>query len=509
MTYHLPRVMHWTQNRAIAHYPTHELRQLYQNPWAEFAIAHLQILGGNDRFANLVQWFSMVGSVLGVSFIAKQLGANLLGQFIAALVTATIPMGILQAVTTQNDYVISFWLICVVSFMLLTQQSFHWLYLLSTAGSIGLAILTKGTAYLFVAPFLIWFGHYLYKTYRWRSWQPILVIGVIAIIVNSGHYSRNLQLFGSPLKPDLGKYEYANEMLTLKTFVSNIVRNSALHINIPSPILVTEVEFGIEKIHHLLNVNVNEPRITFGATTFKIFPFNVNEDTSGNFMHLLLIFISLGVLIKQKLQQKQNYTFNYATLVTLAFLLFCLVLKWQPWHSRLHLPLFTLWAPVIGIVLSQLPYRQASIFIIILLVIQTIPFLLLNPRHPIIGPKNIFNTSRIEQYFITASAYQTPYQTTAQLITERNCDKVGLILPGDFWEYPFWVLLERPDESIEIKSLEVNNPSRILRNSPFEPCAIICVKCWEEIQKKYTEHFGSPILSYGPDILFIKGEASE
>jgi hypothetical protein len=55
MSYHLARVAHWGQNHTVAFYPTHIVRQLYQPPWAEYAMLHLYILAGGDRLANLVQ----------------------------------------------------------------------------------------------------------------------------------------------------------------------------------------------------------------------------------------------------------------------------------------------------------------------------------------------------------------------------------------------------------------------------------------------------------------------
>ncbi len=77
LAYHMSRVVHWIQNKSVEHYPTHILRQIELNPWAEFAIMHLQILSGSDYLANLVQWFSMIGSIIGATLIAKQCGANL------------------------------------------------------------------------------------------------------------------------------------------------------------------------------------------------------------------------------------------------------------------------------------------------------------------------------------------------------------------------------------------------------------------------------------------------
>ena len=59
----------WIQRGSIDFYPTAIERQNYQPPLAEFAILHLQLLSGSDRFANLVQWFSFVVSIVLGHFI--------------------------------------------------------------------------------------------------------------------------------------------------------------------------------------------------------------------------------------------------------------------------------------------------------------------------------------------------------------------------------------------------------------------------------------------------------
>src|SRR5580765_5791552 len=58
MQYHLPRIVHWIQNRSVAFYPTHELKQLHMAPGAEYAMLQLHALWGGDRLDNLVQWFA-------------------------------------------------------------------------------------------------------------------------------------------------------------------------------------------------------------------------------------------------------------------------------------------------------------------------------------------------------------------------------------------------------------------------------------------------------------------
>jgi hypothetical protein len=506
MTYHLSRVMHWIQNQSVAHYSTHEIRQLYLGPWAEFAVMHLQILSNSDRFANMVQWLSMVGSVLGASFIARQLGANLSGQVLAALVTATIPMGILQAVTTQTDYVVSFWLVCLVSFILLAAQNLNWLYVLGIAGSLGLAVLTKATAYIFAAPFLLWFCVLAFKTYRWQVWKSILTIGILVLLVNGGHYYRNLQLFGSPLGPRLlGENPYANQVFTPATFISNVVRHMASHVNTPVLALKAGVEGGVQRLHNLLGLDVSDPRITWAGMHFGVTGFVVNEDLSGNFAHLVLILLALAGLTGRKFMRKRDLLFTYALLVTAAFLLFAFYLKWQPWISRLHLPLFVLWSPVVGVLLARLPARPISSITALLLIVQALPFLLQNPFHPVIGQENIFNLSRSEQYFLRSPDLREPYLVAAELITAQKCRQVGLIMPPESWEYPFWALLHQPqDMPVQIEDLEVDNITDVLQESEkFEPCAVICLKCKETQKILYTQKIGPP-LSSGPNYLFIK-----
>ncbi len=207
MTYHMARVSHWIQNGNVFFYPTSILRQLYMPPWAEFAIAHFQILSGTDRFANIVQWFAMAGSILGISLITAQLGASLKGQIFSAVFCSTIPMGILQGSSTQTDYVVTFWIVCLIYYILLYYSEPKISVMLWAGMSLGLAILTKGTAYFYAFPFIIWFCFLSIKFFRWNFWKPIALIVALVISINLGHYMRNYNLFGTPIVSGEAPYE--------------------------------------------------------------------------------------------------------------------------------------------------------------------------------------------------------------------------------------------------------------------------------------------------------------
>ncbi|WP_052345270.1 ArnT family glycosyltransferase [Planktothrix rubescens] len=254
MDYHLSRVVHWIQNHSIKHYPTSYTPQLYQNPWSEYVILHFQILTGGDYLANFVQCFSMVGSIIGISLIAQQLGANFNGQIFAAVFVATIPMGILQASNTQNDYVLAFWLVCLAHFILSAIQQkdrINWVNAFYIGSTTGLAILSKGTSYFYVLPFLIWFGLYSLKQLKWQFWKPNLIIAIITISLNISHYFRNYQVFGSFLG---SPGDYRNGVINLSTLISNVLRNVALHLGSPFGFINGRFNKLIHVIHDILVV---------------------------------------------------------------------------------------------------------------------------------------------------------------------------------------------------------------------------------------------------------------
>ena len=475
MTYHMARVVHWMQNQSVAHYPTNILRQVAMPPWAEFAITHLQIMSHGDRFANLVQWFSMAGSVVGVSLIARCFGAKARAQVFSAVIAATIPMGIVEASSTQNDYVAAFWLVGFVYYGLKWRERPVLVYALGAGASLALAILTKGTAYIYALPFLLWFVFSVFKSLGFRTLGQAALMALVIIVINSGHYIRNIDLFGTPVSS--AGLKFSNEIFGPSVLISNLSRNIAIHLSTPSETVNKATESVVTGLHSSLGISVSDPRTTWRGKSFYVEKLSTHEDRSQNTLHFILIIVSIVLFFSSRRFRGPPELRLYPAMLVLSFLLFCFFLKWQPWHSRLHLPLFVLASPFAALVLARVSIERIANATVVVLLLAALPWLFYNELRPVIARENIINTSRIDQYFKYRPHLKEPYIHTTDSIRASGCMDVGIKIGYEDWEYPFWVLLNERDEageSVRIEHVNIENVTMIKAlGEPFEgfkPC---------------------------------------
>ncbi len=501
MTYHLPRAMHWMQNGSVAHYATQEPRQLYLSPWAELVAVHFRILGGGDHAVRLLQWLAMTGSLLAIATVAGRLGAGARGRILSVLAAASLPMGLLQAVSTQTDYVLTFQALTAVCF-LSCAGSGRRPHLVGAALATGLAVLTKGTAYVVLAPFLALFSWRLVRRRRGSAWRTLAVFAAVVLAINLGHFSRNARLFASPLQPrGLGEYHrYANETLGVAPAVSNATRFAALHLSVPAPDVVDRGYRAVRVLHRWLGIDAEDPRTTWPGTRFEPPARWIHEDTSGNSLHAVLILLCGGALCLKRPRSALPHLASYALAAAAAALLFATLLKWTPWSSRLHLPLFALAAPVAGTLLAK---RSPTLTLAVAaaLVAQAVPFMTSNPSHPVTGAASVFSRPEVAQMLGSRPRLRDFYLDAARRVAAAECDRIGIDMPPDSWEYPLWVVLRQAEPApFRLESLGAGNLSHRLLDPRFEPCAVVCLRCGAARREKYAARFGAPVLSSRDDL---------
>jgi hypothetical protein len=165
---------------------------------------------------------------------------------------------------------------------------------------------------------------------------------------------------------------------------------------------------------------------------------------------------------------------QYGVAVDTGLILFCALLRWQPWNSRLQLPSFVLAAPFVALVVDRLA-RPLSAVLVGLLLLAAVPYLLNNSARPLVGPNSVLRASREQLYFVNRPALWAPYVAARAALHAQGCVDVGFVAHTDDWEYPLWVLIDDPAEPVTIQHVAVPNASARL-GRPFTPCAIVSVE---------------------------------
>jgi hypothetical protein len=497
LNYHMPRVAYWAQNRTVQHYVTGIDSQNSKPPGAEFAILHFYVLAGSDRLANFVQWLAMLGSLVGVSWVASQLGANRLGQFLTMIIAATIPTGIVQVSSTMTDYVVAFWVLCAISEVLrmFTDQSIKESVIFASLAA-GLAILTKPTGVPYLLPFILMAAWALLRRLQFR--QALLQVGVACILVlilNIGTLTRNYLLYGNPISSNDLISMQGNQMLNLQGMLSNVLRNAGLHAGTPKQSINQWVFDQVSLMHKWLGVDINDPRTTLHGQYNPIGGFALDEDVVGNLFHGLLILATIiAILIGAKKIGKLCLIFTLAVIA--GFFLFSLFFKWQIFGARYHQVFFLLFSPIISIVAVRFLTSTGGRLLGVALLLAVYPWLFSinsRPLIPIQGRSymgSILTTSRQDLYFANERDLEKPYGEITSLIKQADCSTVGMMLLGNSAEYPLWVLLGAPRDNLHIEWIVGGELYQHYRTPNFHPCAIICESCPSD----WTNLRGLPIV---------------
>src|SRR5438067_366748 len=150
---------------------------------------------------------------------------------------------------------LAFWLVCAVYFAARRDVPF-------TALSIGLALATKATAYLFLPGILAWQIPGLIRKKRAVAWLAASIL-----LINAPQYIRNLRLSGSPLGYDSaqadGVFRWRNEHFGWKPVISNVLRHASDQLGARSPQWNGGVYNVVISIHRALGIDPQDPDTTW------------------------------------------------------------------------------------------------------------------------------------------------------------------------------------------------------------------------------------------------------
>ncbi|MCJ7716282.1 MAG: glycosyltransferase family 39 protein, partial [Anaerolineales bacterium] len=407
---------------------------------------------------------------------------------------------ILQSSSTQNDLVVGVLCLSFAYFLLRFTESHSLEDGIFTAISFGLALLTKGTGYIYCAAIGIFIGALKILTVERKEKKNKLVwllalIMAAGLAMNTGHFLRNYNLYGHPLSTANNRITTDN--LSLTTTYANLIRNAAVQLATPLPMVNGMIVSATEWV---LGQNINNTDATFEAEKFSV-DFRINSDYSGNLIQMILLTLSL-VLLPWMVKKKKSALFLYLMAVIAAIVLFNVSIKWQPWGSRLITPIFMLGSPLIAILIDKTISSKKLISLLVVgMFLFSVPFLLLNSTRPlvpffeddsilytnwvrkffsdnpnkyaafskIVAPffkgRSILYTDREMLYFLSNFSTYYDYNRAMRFIREEQPPEVGLLLSNDDWEYPIWVFsgTHAGEGEIEFRHIDVEDISNNLQ----------------------------------------------
>jgi hypothetical protein len=174
-----------------------------------------------------------------------------------------------------------------------------------------------------------------------------------------------------------------------------------------------------------------------------------------------------------------------ASVVVVGFALFCLLIKWQYWGSRLLLPLGVLSSPIVGHWLARSSLAWFRSLVALLLAANAVGYSLVPFRRPLVAlpegwcpaqSPSILGLRRSDIYFSSHLADgQRAFGKMVDRLAADGCRSVGLNLGALAHEYALWVLAaERMGAGVRFRNIEVQNRSG--RLDPEFPDSETCAR---------------------------------
>jgi signal transduction histidine kinase len=255
--------------------------------------------------------------------------------------------------------------------------------------------------------------------------------------------------------------------------------------------------------HAWIGQQPDNPKTTYDfVKKFRIQPYGTHEDYGANIIQVslaILIFITM-LLFPGKFKKE---ILLYFLLIISMFLLFCFFLKWQPWHSRLHTPLFILVAPVTAYFMASVIPEKAARILTMLIAVYALLVLTFNylrpllPVPPYTARVNI-SDNRFEKYFVGKNSACHDYREISGYLKDKGYINIGLKFGVDDWEYPLFLhAFDSPSNAIHI---DVDNISNTIPQPEPDIDCIVSTEKRDKMNYRNRNYFN---FTPGNSVLFL------
>ena len=520
MTYHLARIGYWIDHKSVAHYITNIDRQVYSPVLAEYNLLHMMLLSGNDTFLNFFQYFCMFAAAYFIYKCAQKLGVNRLFSLFGAFIFMLMPLTISQSITTQNDlfaaliFILFVYklldVICYDKIILNAEQT---LDIVMLGLLVGYAYLAKTSVCASMVMFMPWLLiARLRKKDDFKKLIGSVGIALAGIVVTISETLIRTFLSSGSLMTSTASGNIMVATKNVKYIIVNILKNFSMLItqNYYRPLngFIYRIAIGAgEK----LQVEVNHEAIAFHGFDF-LHHMNMGDDmyshdkTPSAFVAYLAVIagvILIGMIVvavfkrlaHRKIQEISNkkitenavnvenkeyeettenqefVSIGFAISAWLSLGFIMALLRWQPWGTRLMYP-----ALAVTVIMSvnmlyclmrrwKKPVTAAVLGILIVLATMlAVPSVSYNLQPAVEFVKGGCQ-NRINQYF-KSNHREDGYAKMIELAQNDQAKDIGLIISGDGYDYPLWLMLRKDYPEAKLRHLIKENASDVTQKTP-------------------------------------------
>lgn len=502
MVYHLPRIMHWIQNKSVGHFAAGFEAQVRYPCLSEYLVGQIYLAGLSDRFANMVQTSAYIGSSIMVYGVARKLGASYKPAFMATAVFLCMPMAVAQAYSTQTDNIAGMFLIVYIYNILdfifaeklqMDRDGCKKAFFL--ASNVMLGYLCKPTICFTMVVFFAWMC--IVRIYR-RDKVSVLIKYVllgafIAIVIITPLFLKNYHTYTAvdkaeaqqasenddggvsvihtdqALTPDL--FNTTNAIKDPKNFIvvclENIGRNS---MSICFPQYNEKWVVLITKIGGWLHQDTSTFKIPDNASFFY-------QDMASN-PWVMFLTLLMGAVVLLRVSKTNRTQTLYILCAIFSLVLQCALMGYTHYRTRYLIGVMAVLCPGIAVAIEKLRVKEGIRDIVISCAIAGACVGAANTySYEVPRIKESVEGEALHQYFIGNLEDEYLYSEMGRIINENNYSKIGIdnML---YMEYPLWKAVDKLDrlECVNISS----KYTRQYEDVTYEPDCIVRVVSEEE-----------------------------
>ena len=514
MTYHLARIVYWIDHQSVAHYITNIDRQIYSPVLDEYNLLYIMLLSGNDTFVNFLQYFSMFAAAYFIYHSARKLGTAKIFSFFGAFIFMLMPLTISQSITTQNDLFAAlifilfiYKLLDVIKWEAMTLDKSQILDIVMLGLLVGYAYLAKTSVCASMVMFMPWLA--IVRICKKDSVKNIIkAIGLAAgsIVVTISETLIRTFLSSHSLMTSTASGNIMVATKNAKYIIVNILKNFSMLItqNYYRPLngFVYRIAIGLGQ---KWNVEVNNEAIAFHGFDF-LHHMNMGDDmyshdkTPSAFVAYLsviggviMVTLLISAIIKRIVGKKAKTAdlvkntsvqaetnawiqspmavsigFAISSWLSLGFIM--ALLRWQPWGTRLMYPALSVTVIMSVNMLSTILHDREKLATAIITALSVIAVALAVPSVTYnLQPSWNFVKggcqNRINQYFY-ANHREDGYEDMIRLAEDNGDLDIGLIISGDGYDYPLWLMLRSKYPEAKLRHLIMEDAADSSQKAP-------------------------------------------